>query len=645
MSWAVHLLALTLATAEVESEPPSNQTLVFYNARLALREERPEEVLKLWLLHNSLANLGERGSHDEEFRSVVWAALGNRGLCQDGFPKDAQGGAGLWPLALHNWVAQAMVKGPPPEIPAPFKAFEVGRQQRFISLQDVLSAPELRSVSFFRGSCLLPYLTMFESGQLPEFKPGHLLPRYDLDDRLSSGLLLRRLLKLSLQTLVREKVQSVAAVEARIFDLDLALVRLRARQARQQGATAEQRARNAGISSEGIREMREAAVAWPENSEQAAFLRRSLTWRADEWLTLNRQRRLFLFAQARPLARDAQALEQLELDIIDALIERKAGDELEAWIGHLDASETPSRRGALIAGERGKRLLELEPGTGFRERSVIALHRGVAFLESGQQQDALRSFAYAMATAEESRESEAIRALARRWLSYVLSRYETSEEVIATLKALVPRQEYNPVIEDLVWRAALRGDERSFERVVASARRGGAFDAHIARLRPLAQGKPGEMATQLRDAAAEEPYLTLRFVRQLLEHLEAEDADVRAANVPMLKLVIRVLDSFAAKTGGSNSHVRTAEELRARAQAILEGLSYLDTSSEGRARALSPHHEAFAGNIRLAPADPLPWPFRTPETEAPSAFTPLSLQPVEWRDAKGALVFGWRLTE
>lgn len=642
-SWAAPLLALTLATAAVASEPPSNQTLVFYNARLALREERPEEVLKLWLLRNNLASQGERGSsHDEEFRSVVWAALGSRGLCQDGLATDEQGGAGLWPLALHNWVTQAMVKGPPDEVPPPFGAFEVGRQQRFISLNDVLSAPELRSVSFFRGTCLLAYLKMFESGQMPRFEP---LPRYDLEDRLVSGLLLHRLLRQALQTLVREKVQSVAAVEARIFDLNLALVRLRAREARQEGLTAAWRARNAGVSREGIREVREAAMAWPENSEQAAFLRRSLTWRADEWLSLNRQRRLYLFSQARPLARDARALEQLVVDIIDALIERKAGEELESWIGYLDASETPSRRGVLIAGERGKRLLELEPGTGFRERSIIALHRGVAFLESGQMQDALRSFAYAMATAEESRESVVTLALARRWLSFVLSRYETNEEVIATLKALVPRQEYNAVIEELVWRAALRSDEPSFERLVASARRGGAFDARVARLRLLAQGNAGELATQLRDAASEEPYLTLRFVRQLLEQLETEDASVRAANVPLLKLVLRVLDSFAAQAGGNTAHVRTTEELIARTQAILEGLSHLDTSAAGRARSLSPRHEAFAGNIRLAPADPLPWPFRTSEAEAPSAFTPLSLRPVEWRDAKGTLVFGWRITE
>jgi len=46
---------------------------------------------------------------------------------------------------------------------------------------------------------------------------------------------------------------------------------------------------------------------------------------------------------------------------------------------------------------------------------------------------------------------------------------------------------------------------------------------------------------------------------------------------------------------------------------------------EQRFQALAPKHEAFAGNIRLAPADPLPWPFVMPDPEAPSAFVPLLL--------------------
>ena len=38
-------------------------------------------------------------------------------------------------------------------------------------------------------------------------------------------------------------------------------------------------------------------------------------------------------------------------------------------------------------------------------------------------------------------------------------------------------------------------------------------------------------------------------------------------------------------------------------------------------------------------------PFAAAQLEAPSPFVPLILLPVEWRDDKGALVFGWKLTE
>jgi hypothetical protein len=636
MSRASFLLTLMLATAAFAGDVPPKQTLVFYNARLALRGDQPTEALKLWLLRNSLVEQGERGRNDEDFRSVVWAALGDLGLCQDGFPKDERG-AGLWPLALHNWVVHATTKGPPPEEQPPFGAFEVGRQQRFISLNDVLSTEELRSVTFSRTSCLLPRVTLMDAGQSPWV---------DLSDRLAAGRLMRRLLAMSLGTLVREKVQNVAAVEARIFDLDLALAELQSRRARQEGFAAKQRARSLGVSEVGAQAVRDAVAAWPASSEQAAFLRKALSWRAGEWLTLSRARRLSLFAQARPYSQDPVALERLVLAVIDALIERGSGEELESWIGFLDASDAPGRRSVLTAGERGKRLLELDPSTGFRERAAIALHRGVAFLEAGQLEDALRSFAYTMAHAEASREPATTMALARRWLSYVLSRYRTNEDILAMLKELVPKQEYNSVAEDLVWKAALRADTRSFELTVASLRRGSALDARVERLRSLAHGRAGEMVTELRKAASEEPYFMLRFVRELLEKLEAEEADVRAAHIPTLKLLMGVLDPLAVRGGGEqSSHARTAGQLSDRAQAILEGLGSLEQSVSAKARALSPRREAFAGAIRLAPADPLPWPFRAPEPEVPSAFTPLVLEPVEWRDAKGTLVLGWRLTE
>jgi len=636
MRWAVAIVAGMLSSAAAAEASESRQTVVFYNARLALRDNRPEDVLKLWLLRNSLLQQGERPREDPEFRSVVWAALGRLGLCQDGFDDDEREGAGLWPLGLHNSIVHGLSSGPPPSMSAPWDVFEVGRQQRFISLQDVLSAEELRSVTFFRTGCLLPATMALQFGRSPFL---------DLEERLSGGWLLRALLMKSRATLVREKVRNLSVVDARIFDLDLVLADLQAREARRNARSLAQQARGAGVSAAGAADLRSKLETFPENSPQAAFLRRSLTWTPREWLALNRERRLFLFARAQPLSKDPDALQKLMLGIIDELLLRKDGKELEAWIGFVGASESTELRGALTSGERGKRLLELDESTGFRERSVVALHRGVGFLEAGELQESLRSFAYAMQQSETSREAAVTLGLARRWLSYVLSRYETNDEVVATLKALVPRQEYNQVIEDLVWRAALRADDRSFERITRTARRGGSFDSTIERLRPLSQGKPGELATRLRDAIAEEPSSVLRFVRQLIENIEAEDADVRRANVPTLKGVLEVLRPLSGESRTSKSQSRTADELMDRTQSILDGLSHLDDSVSGNARALSPTRSTFAGSIRLAPADPLPWPFKPPEPEAPSVFTPIVLEPVEWRDAKGALVFGWRLTE
>ncbi|KFA94508.1 hypothetical protein [Archangium violaceum] len=636
MRWAAAIIAGLLSSAAAAEETASRQTVVFYNARLALRDGRPEDVLKLWLLRNSLLQRGERPREDPEFRSVVWAALGSLGLCQDGFEDDERAGAGLWPLGLHNTIVHGLSKGPPPSMPAPWDVFQVGRQQRFISLQDVLSAEELRSVTFFRTDCLQPTVTALRFGWTPFI---------ELEDRQDAGWLLRNLLARSRATLVREKVRNLSVVEARIFDLDLMLAGEEARKARQNARSLAQQARVAGVSAAGAAELRSRLETFPEDSPQAAFLRRSLTWTPQEWLALNRERRLFLFARAQPLSKDPAALQKLMLEIIDELIRRKDGKELEAWIGFVGASDSAELRGALTSGERGKSLLELDENTGFRERAVIALHRGVGFLEAGELQESLRAFAYALQQAEASREAAVTQGLARRWLSYVLSRYETNDEVVATLKALVPRQEYNQVIEDLVWRAALRADDRSFERITQTARRGGSFDASIERLRPLSQGKPGEMATRLRDALREEPSSVLRFVRRLLENIEAEDADVRRANVPTLKHLLEVLRPLSAESKTAKSQSRTAGELMDQTQSILDGLSHLDDSVSGNARALSPTRSTFAGSIRLAPADPLPWPFRPPEPEAPSVFTPIVLEPVEWRDAKGALVFGWRLSE
>jgi hypothetical protein len=623
--------AQTKATATATATAPSNQALVYFNARLALRDGQPADALRLWLLRNSLVDKGERGYADGDFQSIVWTALGDLGLCPDGIHHDDHG-VGLWPLAVHNWILQDNAMGPPADSPSTFQAFDVAQQARRISLHDVLTAEELGTANFFRTSCLLSYESKLDSGQFPWSS---------LEDQLNTGRIMRDLLRRSLHTLQRPQVEGVAVVEARIFDLDLALTDLEA-----------QRQREAGFS---MMEVLEQLGANPPNSpeekaetetEEGKILGDCLTWPAGEWLKLSRSRRLFLFARARKVTQDKNALVPLELSILDALAEHGDGQEIADWIGFLEVEKAPEQRRVVYQGARGARLLQLDETSGFHGRAALALHRGVAFLEEGKLTDSLRSFAFAMANSQDESENNASEtaALARRWLSFVLSRYETTDEVIATLKALVPRQDYNSVIEDLAWRAALRADDVSFERVVRSARHGGSFDTLAERLQRLATGKPSLLATELRDAVADEPYFTLRFVKQLVERVEVEDADVRRANAPLLKLVVATLDDLAReKSRGSNA--RTVDELLARLNAILEGLSVLDNSVVGKARSMSVDHDAFAGNVRVAPSDPLPWPFRMPEPESPSAFVPLKLLPVEWRDGQGTLVFGWRVTE
>ncbi|APS00768.1 hypothetical protein BCY86_08830 [Pajaroellobacter abortibovis] len=75
---------------------------------------------------------------------------------------------------------------------------------------------------------------------------------------------------------------------------------------------------------------------------------------------------------------------------------------------------------------------------------------------------------------------------------------------------------------------------------------------------------------------------------------------------------------------------------------MLGGLKELDTSVKGKTRDLSTYYEAFAVNIRLAPADPLPFIPSVPQLSSP--FRPLVLEPVGY-GADGAFVFGWRISD
>ncbi|NCG22415.1 MAG: hypothetical protein GWP91_25650, partial [Rhodobacterales bacterium] len=109
---------------------------------------------------------------------------------------------------------------------------------------------------------------------------------------------------------------------------------------------------------------------------------------------------------------------------------------------------------------------------------------------------------------------------------------------------------------------------------------------------------------------------------------------------------LRVLLAPLSDDEGLGRTGRLASELMSRTQAIMEGLDGLgdEASTHDRARAINPTGEVYAGSIRLAPADALPWPFRASKMGAPSVFSPIDLTPVEWRDESGQWVFGWSIT-
>ncbi len=622
-------LALVLLTALSATAPePPLQTLVFYNARLAARDGRPKDVLKLWLLRNAVAQgRALAGLHDPDFLSLVWLALGDTGLCPDGLFDDA-GGAGVRPLALHNWFVKTLALSEPEERPSAFEAFDVGLQARDVSLKDVLSAAELGSVTFSRGLCVEPWLRLFEPStyRLPDFK-----------DRLSVARLMRQLLRESRRTLAPTKVLHQAAVEARIFDLDLMITELETREARQAA-----RERNEALTALALPPLAARTFVPSSASEEGAILRRTLAWSPADWLTLTPERRLYLFSKTLPLQEDRAALNARLGAIIDALVERRAGAEIEQWIGWLGPKDAPATRELLSAGARGQRLLSLDRSTGFRERGVIALLRGVTALETGDLTESMRSFAFAVARADESRQGERVLALARRWLAFVLSRHETTDDVLATLAALLPRHEAREVVAELVWAAALNADLPSFERGARAIQGNGAMDARVVRLKPLAAGKLTDFANALRASLEAEPYATLRFLRQLVEKLEASEDGVRRAQAPTVAVLLKLLGPLSIDKAGGSAQVRVAQELTDRLQAVLDGLDDRAATLTGPG-ALSPKRETFVGSVRLAPVDPLPWPFSAPEPQAPSVFTPLSVVPVEWTGADGSLVMGFRV--
>jgi hypothetical protein len=205
----------------------------------------------------------------------------------------------------------------------------------------------------------------------------------------------------------------------------------------------------------------------------------------------------------------------------------------------------------------------------------------------------------------------------------------------------VPRRDYGVILEDLMWRAAFHADAQSFERGIRNQAGRGALERRLALLAPLARGDLRRFEEGIAAGLQHSPSETLRFLDRLVERLKLEDGEVRSAQLPTLERLDRRLAPMISDPEIGGRRARSAASLQARIQAIREGLGAMERSPQGKARTLAPEGQVFAGSIRLAPVDPLPWPFQATEVTAPSVFEPLRLTPVEWRDEHGELVFGW----
>ncbi len=638
-------------------DPLQPQTVVYYNARIALREQRYQDVLKLWLLHNSLTDRGEEPVHDGDFRSAVWAAVAAAGLCHDGLrADDGPDGVGLWPLAIHNWLTKSSSRQPAPPQPRSFNSFKTGFQQRLVSLRDVLSADELRGIRFVRRDCTRPYLA------LAWLDTPHWL---DLDDRLSVGIMMRDLVEKAQVTLQHERVRGQVVLETRLFDIDVALARLAKSKARRESGLLARAAKATGVSESAMTLMRQRRDEDVKASQYTALLRNCLDWSTMDWFSLNQNRRLALFRESIDTYADQKdmhdGLARTILGNIDVLIERKDGAELNQWLGFAgrrpkpddDENTLPQREAqlalrerlldAIALSDRGERLLALEPSTGFRERGVIALRRATDALIRGKTTDAMRNFAMSMQLSEESRAGTATHHLAKRWFAYVLSHHAANEEAMGVLREFVSPIDRNELLEILLWRAAFHADAESFERVVRETRKGGSLDFRVRLLRPLSQGDVGKMWNQSRVEFKDRPRGLYKFIERLTDELATETLDVRRANRVTLTLAQQVLAEAA--QGAHKGLRRRMDEQGLRIQSLLDGLDAFDESIAGRVQAAAPGAPAYAGSVRLAPVDPLPWPFAVPLVKAPSPFTPIMLTPIEWLDDDGHRVFGWHLHE
>ena len=615
--------------------PP--QRLLLWNARNHLRERMPMDVVRLWLLHNSLAANGFRPDGEEEahFRSALWVALGDMGYCPDGLPVD-EDAAGIWTLAMFNWMLRAYGKDNVPDDESYWETLKAGVYSRPVSLFDVLDAEELKNFSPRKKKCSAELFTMLRLNMSPFRYP---------NDRYFLGTYLRTLLRHSLLKMDPRNVEGRATIELRLFDLNAELARLFKQRIKEQGDTAAAILRQAGFAEAQIDRYRVRHGKVLREKEEAELFRRALQWPVSVWMSLSPRRRVSLFRDLDNADSDIHERDRLLFGIIDQVIERGLGTELEKWLGFVASNEGKKRlEKHLFDGDRGKQMLALPPESGFREQSVVSLYRGRYYAQRGEYLQALRSFAYAINHSRTSNRSSDVHALALRWFSFILASYETTDDVLEIVRSFVAREDARTVIKTLLWRAALHRDAESFRRV----RENMPFRSRMGRLIKNLEsilGNQNEDFISLGDTA-ERPGIRrrqLRFAKDYVERLSLEPIDVRAKHILLLQALKDSLQEKSKELRGSTK--KSAGRLSNEIQIQLDALGQLDESIRGQARSSALDWTAYAGSVRLAPADEVPWPFGVPSDRVPSAFRPLRLEPVEWRNENRELVYGWRIQE
>jgi len=352
------------ALAVAEPSPP-DATVVYYNARMALREGEPTEAVQLWLLRNALADqTGMVSVHDDDFRSVTWAALGELGLCQDGLAADRRG-AGLWPLATHNWFVRTMNRRGKARRPRPFDAFQLGQQQRFVSITDVLSARELSGVSLTSGACFKKRFVAL-AAQVP------LLKR--LDQRPVQAQILTHLLRQAEGTL-GDDVIGRSVLSARLFDLHLEATALAEREAREEARKRARTGRSIGIPRDTVAAMADDDDPYPfaDDSEPARILRAALSWSVDEWMALESERRRFVFDHARGYHGDPHVLDPTAEAVLSRYPSHPEGAGILEQLGDQYATGGADARKraqlyAKAAGLRVRRILSISESGGYSPR-------------------------------------------------------------------------------------------------------------------------------------------------------------------------------------------------------------------------------------------------------------------------------------